>query len=151
MKTFLLILTLTITFLGCSHNNAFDRFEITPEQELSEDNIQSTKIKKGDLVKGIMTAVYLNKVHPKLYNNGEYFYISFYVEDQNQSLDFFLNEIPAIMVEELERKNEFTELTSFKAEWQKYYLVGFKKQDNVLNISVQSDQFSAESLKFLKD
>jgi hypothetical protein len=151
MKTFLIILTFAFTFLACSHNNAFDRFKISHERELSEESIQSSKMLKGQESGGVVSAIYLNRVYPEVYKNGEYFYIYLYLEKEGSDIEFDLNNIPATTVKELNSTNAYTKLTSFDAEWNKYYLVEFKEQGDELNLSVKNDQFSSPPLKYLKD
>lgn len=151
MKTFLIISLLTIIFNGCTAHNAFDKFNITPTRELSEDSIQSFKIKHNDKVDGIVSVVYLNKVLPKLYKNSEYFYIYLYVKDKNTSVKFTLNGEPSMLREELKPSNEFSYLTSFEAPWSKYYVVGFKEQGNVLDLNVSTSKAAEATLKFVKD
>ncbi len=151
MKFLLPILLLMITFWGCAQKNAFERFHISESQELAEDNIQSSKVinEKAEVV-GIITAVYLNKIDPKLYSDHEYFYVYLYAKDKNDAINFSLNGMPALLAEELSAQNEFTALTSFKSKWNKYYLVGFAKQQGTLNLKVQIGKSSA-ALVFKQD
>jgi hypothetical protein len=151
MKTFLIISLLTIIFNGCTTHNAFDKFNITPTRELSEDSIQSFKLKHNNKVDGIVSVVYLNKVLPKLYKNNEYFYVYFYVKDKNTSVTFTLNGQPSMLREKLKANNEFSYLTSFDAFWSKYYLIGFKEQGNVLDLNVSTSKAAEATLKFVKD
>jgi len=151
MKTFLITILFMFTFEGCSTKNAFSSFKITPEQEKSEDNIQSSKIKNGEIVDGLVTAIYLNQVVPETYQENEYFYIYLYTKHDNDNIKFLLNENAPLKVEELESDNMFTHLTSFKAEWSRYYLVAFKVEDTNLSFSVKNAQFSSNKLIFEKE
>lgn len=145
MKFLLPILLLMITFLGCAQKNAFERFTLSDFQERAEDNLQSSKIINDKAeVEGVVTAVYLNKVKPELYNQYQYFYIYLYTKNKNDAIRFYLNDMPALLVEELPAQNEFTELTSFNSKWNKYYLVGFAKQQaTALNLNIQIEKSSA--------
>ena len=151
MKTFLIIILFMLTFDGCSTKNAFSNFKITPEQEKCEDNMQSSKIKDGKIVDGLVTAIYLNRVVPQTYKENEYFYVYLYTKHNNDNIKFLLNGNRALRVEELEAENMFTHLTSFKAEWSRYYLVAFKAEDANLSFSVQNAQFSSNKLVFEKE
>ena len=151
MKTFLIILSLTVLFGGCAQQNAFEKFELTATKERSEDNIQSFKIKRGEEVAGIFNVVYLNKVLPNLYKENEYFYVYYYMKDKNATVHFELNGEPSLLREELPVQNEFTYLTSFEAPWSKYYLLGFKKQENVLKLSIYSNTAASATVEFVKD
>ncbi len=151
MKKTTIILAISLAFFGCSSRNAFDYFSITPKQELSENNIQSSKIKKGTTTIGTVSVVYLNEVYPKKYKDGEYFYIYTYVKDKRDKLRFELNELEPITVKELNSTNEFTHLSLSHVDWQKYYLVGFKEQGDMLKLLIKTGEFSSEPLLFEKD
>lgn len=143
MKLFLIITTILTTFLGCSHNNAFDRFSMSHERELSEENIQSSKIVDNANAVGVVTAVYLNRVYPDLYKGAEYFYIYLNVEGDAEKTVFELNGSPSLLVEELQTKNSFTSLTLINAEWKHYYLVGFKAEKGRLNLNIKNEESSS--------
>ena len=151
MKTFLIILFLGLLFNGCAKKNAFEKFNLSATKELSEDNIQSLKIKQGNKVAGIINIIYLNKVFPDLYKENEYFYVYYYMKDKNATVHFELNGEPSLLREELPVQNEFTYLTSFEAPWSKYYLLGFKKQGNVLKLSIHSNTAASATVEFVKD
>ena len=144
MKLLLPIFFLTITLGGCAQKNAFERFHISASQELAEDNIKSSKVinEKNEVV-GIVTAVHLNKIDSEFYNDHEYFYIYLYAKNKNDKIDFSLNDKPALLAEELPAENEFTNLTSFASKWNKYYLVGFSKQQGTLKLNIQIGKSSA--------
>lgn len=150
MKTFLIIITILVTFLGCSHNNAFDRFEMSQARELSEENIQSSKIMSGNEAIGVVSVVYLNKIYPDLYKNAEYFYIYLNIESQSNETEFMLNNYPSLLVEELQSTNPYTKLTLFDAEWKHYYFVGFKEGGDTLKVQIRNKNASSSVLTFKK-
>jgi len=150
MKTFLITTAILVTFLGCSHNNAFDRFEMSPQRELSEENIQSSKITNNEEIRGVATAVYLNRVYPDVYKNAECFYVYLNIEDSDEEISFELNGYPSLFVEELNSTNLYTDLTQFDADWKNYYLVGFKQESSNLELRIQNDQNSSTMLRFKK-
>jgi len=152
MRSFLIILILAIVFSGCAHKSAFEEFNISKEQELSENVIQSSKIENATNVIGIVSAIYLNKVRPKVYKNSEFFYISLYIrKEYSQKVAFLLNDKKAISVEELNATNEFITLTSNKAKWLKYYKVVFNKENNLLRLEVKNKEGSSKVMVFQKD
>lgn len=150
MKTFLIITTILVAFLGCSHNNAFDRFEMSTERELSEENIQSSKIMDANETTGVVTVVYLNKIYPNLYKNAEYFYIYLNVEGESNETEFMLNDFPSLLAEELQSTNPYTKLTLFDAEWKHYYFVGFKEDGDTLKVQIKNKNASSSALTFKK-
>jgi hypothetical protein len=151
MKTFLTILLFITLFNGCAQQNAFEKFKLTHTEELSENSIETLKIKNGTKIAGIVNVVYLNKVLPKLYKNNEYFYVYYYVKDKNTTVTFTLNNNPSLLREKLKAHNEFSYLTSFEAPWSKYYLLGFKKEGNNLNLKIQTSKGASATLQFIKD
>ena len=151
MKTFLITILFMFAFDGCSTKNAFSSFDITPDQERSEENTKSSKIHKGENIDGVVTAIYLNKAMPETYSENDYFYIYLYTKQDNKNIEFLLNGEAPLRVEELEVENMFTHLTSFKADWSKYYLVAFKSQTEELSFSVKNSDFTSNKLLFEKE
>ena len=152
MKIFLpLLLILSLLLGGCARHNAFERFNLNVKKELTEDSIQTVKIKKGNETDGILNVVYLNKVFPSLYKDHEYFYIYYYLKDKNETVSFFLNNKPSLLLEELPADNNFSKLTSFDASWSKYYLVEFQKEGNILNLTLKTNKAASATLQFIKD
>ncbi len=151
MKTFLIILLFIISFSNCSTNNGFHQFDMSETQEFSEEAIQGSIIKNDKENDGLITVIYLNKVYPQKYKEYEYFYAYLYTKSDSKNIKFLLNEEEALLVEELPSYNKFSNLTSFKAKWQRYYLLKFKKQGSVLNFKVQNTGFSSESIEYLKE
>ena len=139
MRLFLIISLSLVTFLGCTHKNAFDRFDMTQERERSEESIQSSKVMNKESAYGVVTAVHLNKAYPELYKDAEYFYIYLNIDGDDKESVFELNGSKSMLVEELNNTNEFTKITHFDAEWKRYYLVGFKKEEGKLNLSLKYD------------
>jgi len=151
MKTFTIILTFLVLISGCASKNAFEQFEMSEKQELSANALQRSKVKYADKVNGIVSTVYLNFVSSKEYNDGEYFYVYTYLKNKNYEFRFLLNDQEPISVEELPRKNAFTELTSIDNEWNKYYLVRFKEQGDKLSFVFENGPYTSDALMFEKD
>jgi hypothetical protein len=151
MKTFLITLLFIVLFGGCAQQNAFEKFKLSHVRELSENSIKSLKIKDGQRVAGIVNVVYLNKVLPKVYKDYEYFYVYYYIKDHNETASFTLNAKEPLLREELKNNNEFSYLTSFNAPWSKYYLLGFKKEGNKLDLKIQTSKGASATLQFVKD
>jgi len=151
MRTFFIILLFFLLFNGCAQQNAFERFDISKNKEHIEENIQTLKLKKGSEVAGIATVVYLNKVFPQEYKEREYFYIYYYVKDQNAKVHFLLNGKKALSRKLLPADNRFAKLVSFEAPWSKYYLVSFAKEGRVLHFTIQTDTAAKATLQFVKD
>jgi len=161
MKSTFILAVLLITFSGCSHKNAFSNFQMSKEQELSASSFQSSKIKSGEQVDGIFSAIYLNEVYPKSFTQNEYFYIHLYLKEDREmynpnSLDELklkvkLNKNLPIKIKELERENQFSNLIKVENRWTKYYLVSFDKQDGNLSLVLENDLSFSDALVYQKD
>ena len=152
MKLLTSALVTTLFFMqGCSYDNAFDRFALSQQQKLAENSIQSSKIALGEKTDGIVYVVYLNEVMPKKYHNDEYFYIYIYTKDKNPKFSFLLNKHVPIEVKKLESFNQFTQLTSQNARWNRYFLVRFKQEGRELQLKVKNKQYNSDLFLYKKD
>jgi len=161
MKTFFIILIFLISFTGCSNKNAFDKFKLTKEQELSISSLQSSKIvsKTGE-VEGVFSAIYLNEIYPESFNTDEYFFIYIFIKNSKEmnnprdnietDLRLKLNSKLPIKIKKLPQNNRFSKLVSIKSTWSKYYLVAFEKEDT-LSLVLENGQSSSASLVYQKD
>ena len=152
MKFFLTLITFMMMFQGCGEKNAFSRFHLLEKQELGLNSLQSSKLKDGVAVNGVISVVYLNQINPERFNNSEVFYIFMYTKDKSLPINFTLNaQNPSFSVKELTRENEFTYLTSVDTEWNRYFIVTFAPQGDFLNFQTKNGNFSSDVLKFEKD
>ena len=151
MKFFTITTLFLLFFSACSYENAFSRFNISQEHAKSEENILSAKIYHDKDVVGVVSCVYLNAVIPQKYQDGEYFYVYLYSKKGTDALSFVLNNISAMKVKELDVNNEFINLTSSNVDWQRYYLVKFKTQGELLVFKTKIAQFTSSPMTFNKD
>ncbi len=157
MKYIMVILSISILFLGCADKNAFSRFKLKKEQELGMTSLQNSKIKnsKGD-TKGVLSVIYLNDVYPKKYKGYEYFYVYFYLNERDKAQDIHfilkLNNKTPISVKKLSNVNEFTNLTSTYNQWNSYYLLKFKEEKSSEIIFMFEDEdMKSDDLIYYKD
>jgi len=151
MKQLFFLFWCSVVFQGCSQNTAFDRFTMTQQQKFAENSIQSSKVTYKDEIDGTLNVVYLNEVNKEQYNDKEYFYVYLYLKDKHPDILFLLNNTPAIHVTQLGAHNQFSNLISFDAPWNKFYLVEFKKQGDKLNFQLQNKHYKSRVLHFEKD
>ncbi len=152
MKIYFIILILPILFSACAHKSAFDDFNITKKQELSEEHLQNAKIKDGNETTGLVTALYLNNVDKREFHNSEYFYLSLYIQNsKDKNLQFFLNSKKPLSVKKLSNPNKFTKLTSINAAWLQYYLVTFEKEKGELKLQIKDNNSSSRVLLFKQE
>ncbi|MFT7859591.1 MAG: hypothetical protein ABXS93_01515 [Sulfurimonas sp.] len=149
MKTVLTLIT-TLTFLtGCVDKNGFDNFNFTPKQEHWENNQVTTKIESETQIDGTISAVYLNKVMPELYKNGEYFYVSLYLKDESVKLSFSLNAQNSLLQEKLKNNEEFQQFDKNTNRWNSYYIVGFAEQKDVESLRLEAKGVNLTSGKMI--
>ena len=162
MIKFLITLSLIAFISGCSSKNAFNKFNITKEQERGVSSLLSSRIisNNGD-IDGVISAIYLNEIYPDSYNNNEYFFVYIFLKNKKEmhdskrfdKLELSLklnNELP-IKIKQLPNKNKFSHLTFIKSDWNKYYLVAFKKQaEKSISLVLESCQSSSDSLIYQK-
>ena len=161
MRYILTILTFSLLFMGCADKNAFSKFNMQPDQELSAASLQGTKVKMGENVQGIFSAIYLNKVYPNVYTVNEYFYVYLYLKDEKKmhdsntlddiKLTMKLNGKIPLKVKKLDAKNQFSHLASVHSEWKRYYLVAFEREkESEINLVLETDQSSSDALTYQK-
>ena len=162
MKFFLITLNILLILTGCATKNAFTKFDMTEEQELSASSLQSNKITSDNRVEGVMSALYLNEIFSKSFHENEYFFVSFYVKEKREmhnpnTLDAItstlrLNSKLPLKIKELPHDNQFSHLVSIKNTWNRYYLVAFEKeQAQRLSLVLENGQSSSAELVFQKD
>lgn len=161
MKYILLTLTFLLLFTGCADKNAFSKFNMQEDQELSATSLQGSKIKMGEDVEGIFSAIYLNNVYPNIYTLNEYFYVYLYLKEEKKMYDtnslddikltIKLNGKLPMKIKKLDAKNKFSHLASVHSEWKRYYLVAFEKEEkNTINLVLETDQSSSDALTYQK-
>ncbi|WP_373002127.1 hypothetical protein [Sulfurimonas sp.] len=162
MRYILTILTFSLLFMGCADKNAFSKFNMQPDQELSAASLQGSKIKMGKDVEGIFSAIYLNKVYPNVYTVNEYFYVYLYLKNGKKmhdtntldeiKLTMKLNDKLPVKVKKLDAKNQFSHLASVNSEWRRYYLIAFEREDkSEINLVLETDLSSSDALTYQKD
>jgi hypothetical protein len=163
MKFPTILLTSLLFLSGCSHQNAFTKFELSGDQEAAMASLQSSKIQYSDKVAGVVSVIYLNEVYPKSYNGKEYFLLYFYLkEDQKEIFDptilehrdlqVQLNNTQAIKIKQLPTNNRFAHLSGTQSKWSRYYLVAFQEQSkNQLSLVLKDGKYSSNNITFRKN
>ncbi len=161
MRNFL-ILALSILFIsGCSRTTAFDFFKMDDNYERAVDNLQTGTIVKSFETKAILSTIYLNRVYPKKYNDCEYFFVAVYLREDirlyfkdginNKKYKFTLNGEKPLLGEELKDDDELRLSMPITSEWNRYYLVKFKKQDSEkLELVLENDESDSVKLIYQK-
>ena len=162
MRYILTILTFSLLFLGCAEKNAFTKFNMQEDQELSAASLQGAKVKMGENIDGIISAIYLNKVYPNVYTGNEYFYVYLYLKNGQEmynpntlddiKLSMKLNGKLPVKIKQLDAKNKFSHLAFVKSPWRRYFLVAFEQTStSTINLVLETDQSSSDALTYQKD
>lgn len=162
MKSFFALSIVIALFTGCSSQNAFSKFNMSKDEELSASSLQNSKIKLDKEIKGTVSVIYLNEVYPEIYTQNEYFFVYVFLKDKTKmhnpnSLDKIkltlkLNKQLPVKVKQLPAENKFSHLVNKNNQWNKYYLVAFKEQKvSTLNLVLENYPFSSAELKYQKD
>lgn len=164
MRIFLhltIILIITILFSGCTHTNAFSRFNFDDIKERATSSLRTSKISYGEEMFGVISAIYLNEVKPQKYNGMEYFYIIVYTKDKGKlydpnildtlNLNVQLNGKLPVKIKQLDRDNMFKGMIPLNNDWSSYYLVAFNEDEGEkLSLTLQNDYYVSQPLIYQK-
>lgn len=163
MKLSTILFTSLLFLSGCSHQNAFSKFELPADKETAMASLQSSKIEYNDQISGVVSAIYLNDVYPTSYNGKEYFLLYFYLKEgdkelfdptllEHRELEVYLNQNRALKIKELPYNNSLSHLSGSQSKWSRYYLVAFQEQDNnILSLVLKNGKYISQSIIFRKN
>lgn len=159
-KQILIGLTIVGLFSGCVQKNAFSVFGGDSSYQKGIDYTQVGDIVHSFETKAIINATYLNPVEPKVYNNKyQNFLIGIYISDDNenreeryinnQAYSLTLNDKAYESIEELDKKSELYNHLPLKNSYAKYYVVKFKKTEELkLILQYKHTSFGKVDLNF---
>lgn len=150
MKYFLIPITFLLLFTACSYQNAFTKFEMSTEEELIAANSQSSKIKSESSVIGIFNAVYINNTDTKYFDDKEHFLVSIYLKDTTAKQTYKLNNQAPLEIRELTNVEEYSTYIKFPKQWERHYLVTFKKSSKKMKLILESKGYDSQVLHFQK-
>jgi len=150
MKYFLINTLFVLLFSACSYQNAFTKFNMSSEEELIATNSQSSKIETKNGVIGILNAVYINNTDRIYFDKEEYFLVSVYMKNEDEEYSFKLNNQEPLEVKELHDVKEFTTYIKNPKEWEKYYILSFKKSSKKLDFILVNKGYDSSILHFQK-
>ncbi len=138
MRIIVSLLSLLLLFTGCSHTTAFDFFKMDSEHERAVENMQTGTIVRSFETEAILSTIYLNRVYPDKYKDGEHFFAALYSREDirlyfkqglnNNKYKFTCNGETPIEARELKSDDELRRLMPITNEWNRYYYVKFPKQ-----------------------
>lgn len=161
MRFSLVALSALLAFSGCSQKGAFDLFKMDKAQERAVEELRSGTIVLSFETKAIFSSLYLNKIDPQTYKDGEYFIGSLYFENDIRSdkkLDIAdygyhltLNKKAPTSMEPLDEKDKRRRLMPVQHNWNRYYLIRFDSPaEENLTLRLENNQTGSVVLKYQK-
>lgn len=152
MKFPTILLTSLLFLSGCSHQNAFTKFELLQDQEAAIASLQSSKLEYNDKVAGVVSVIYLNEVYPKPYNGEEYFLLSLYLKEGEKEIQVQLNNKKPLKIKQLSHTNRLSHLSGTQNVWSRYYLVAFQEQSSdKLSLVLKEGTYTSKNIVFRKN
>lgn len=138
MRSIALLILAVLIIQGCSRTTAFDFFKMDTEHERAVENMKTGTIVRSFETEAILSTIYLNRVYPDKYKNGEHFFVALYSREDirlyfkqglnNNKYNFTCNGEKPIEARELKPGDELRRLMPINNEWNRYYYVSFPKQ-----------------------
>ena len=149
---FFIVVLVSLSIFGCADKDAYSKFNLTKAQEIAFDNVTLAKITDKGETDGVFSALYLNEIYPKRYDNDT-FYVIFYLKQKERLNDFniTLNEQEPLEVKKLPPNNDYTNLLDIKNDWSHYYLIEFDRSDaKNLKLQIELKNGAKASVDFEK-
>lgn len=150
-----------LAFSGCSQKGAFDLFKMDEAHERAVEQLRSDSIVLSLETKAIFSSLYLNKIDPVQYKDGEYFIISVYFEKDNRTIkvreletngyELSLNGKKATAIEPLDEKDPRRSLMPIQNNWNRYYFIRFDSvRETSLALQLENNQTGKVVLSYQK-
>ncbi|MDD5717992.1 MAG: hypothetical protein PHW64_09385 [Sulfuricurvum sp.] len=154
-------LSVLLSLSGCSQKGAFDLFKIDEAHERSVEQLRSGTILLSLETKAIFSSVYLNKIDPQTYKDGEYFIISVYYEKDDRTNKKRELESNGYTVKLNGRSMTSSEILSehdvrrnfmpIRNSWNRYYLIRFNAApESALVLRLENNQTGSVELTYQK-
>jgi len=154
-------LSALLVFSGCSQKGAFDLFKMDESHERAVEQLRSGTILLSLETKAIISTLYLNKIDPLKYKEGEYFIASVYFEHDNRSIrkrelesngySLTLNGKKATLIELIDEKDPRRVLMPIQNNWNRYYFIRFDAaSEPSLALRFENNQTGSVELTYSK-
>ena len=152
----------TLLFSACSPNSSLKYFEKDNYFERAMNNLRTGTMVQSLETKAILHAIYLNAVDDKAYNDGEYFFVATYIDNDfydeakqglfNPLFWLKLNGVVALHVEELDEDNVLRKSMPLVSRWNRYFRVKFKTvPTSNLKLTFENARFGRITLDYDKE
>lgn len=154
-------LSVLLAFSGCAQKGAFDLFKMDEAHERAVEQLRSGTILLSLETKAIISSVYLNKIDPDKYKDGENFLVALYIEKdstiiKNRDWETYgyaltLNGKKATAVESLDEKDVRRSLIPVRNSWYRYYIIRFDSAaGDSLALRLENNQTGSVELGYRK-
>jgi hypothetical protein len=154
-------LSALLAFSGCSQKGTFDLFKMDVAHERAVEQLRTGSIVRSFETKAIFSSLYLNKIDPINYHEGEHFILSVYFEKDDRSgknrelesngYQLTLNGKKATLIEVLEEQDERRSLIPIQNNWNRYYYARFNSDINSsLTLQLENNQTGSVALSYQK-
>lgn len=150
-----------LVFTGCSQKGAFDLFKMDETHERAVEQLRTGTIVLSLETKAILSTLYLNKIDPLTYKEGEYFIAAVYFEKDDRTVKIrelesngyglTLNGKKATFIEPLNEKDPRRALIPIQNNWNRYYFIRFDPvAESSLTLRLENNQTGSVALKYQK-
>lgn len=150
-----------VALSGCSQKGAFDMFKMDTVHEKAIEQLRSGTILLSMETKAIISTLYLNKIDPSAYRDGEYFVAAVYfqnddIRDRNRTIQsdgytLTMNGKAPESVRLLEERDPLRQLMPVQNNWNRYYLIRFaQEKGEALSLRFEKNQTGSVELNYSK-
>jgi hypothetical protein len=150
-----------LVFTGCSQKGAFDLFKMDETHERAVEQLRTGTIVLSLETKAILSTLYLNKIDPLTYKEGEYFIAAVYFEKDDRTIknrelesngyELTLNGKKATLIEPLDARDPRRALIPIQNNWNRYYFIRFDPvAESSLALRFENNQTGSVELKYPK-
>lgn len=154
-------LSALLAFSGCAQKGAFDLFKMDEAHERAVEQLRSGTILLSLETKAIISSVYLNKIDPVQYKDGENFLVALYLDKDSTVIKnrdwetygytLMLNGKKATSVESLDEQDLRRSLIPLQNNWNRYYIIRFDSAvGDSLALRLENNQTGSVELNYRK-
>jgi hypothetical protein len=150
-----------LAFSGCAQKGTFDLFKMDEAHERAVEQLRTDAIVLSLETKAIISSIYLNKIDPLKYKEGENFIIAVYFEKddkgnwerelESDGYNLTLNGKKATLIEPLTESDPRRSIIPIQNNWNRYYFVRFNPEASTsLALQLEKNQTGSVVLNYQK-
>ncbi len=153
-----LLLLTSLILNGCSPHGAMEYFDKNSDFERAMTTLRTGTLVEALKTKVLVNVIYLNRVDPDTYKEGEHFFVSAYREEDDsqgifgEAFTLTLNGEKPAFFEELDKEHPIVVRMPLTVKWSRYYHVRFSQiESNDMILSLRHNSLGTISVKYAKD